>query len=118
MTTHSKSAFVNAGEGQFRCFTEVPLKFPPGEIVATSKILNTLSYADLVTALKRHLTGDWGLLPKELWLKNERSLHEAAPLVSLHKDSQGVTFWIITEGDRSSTAVFTSPQSKNLNQTA
>lgn len=49
--------------------------------------------------------GDWGNLCEEDRLANERALREGERLLSAYETAGGVTFWIITERDRSATTV-------------
>lgn len=55
--------------------------------------------------LTRHAGGDWGDLSREDWNLNDAALKEGNRILSSYKFSNAVTFWIITEGDRSATTV-------------
>ena len=76
--------------------------FNPGQIVATSNLLNTISGFNPVPYLERHLSGDWGELDAEDNDTNNRALVEGSRLLSAYTHD-GVKFWIITEADRSVT---------------
>lgn len=80
-------------------------KFELGRIMITRGAQEVLSHQDVLTALGRHLTGDWGQVGSEDWQENELSLREGFRLLSAYTDRNGVKFWIITEADRSSTTV-------------
>lgn len=64
-----------------------------------------ISEADMEAALNRHLSGDWGDLCPEDRDANDRALREGTRLLSSYSSSEGETFWIITEWDRSATTV-------------
>ena len=82
-----------------------PGRFPLGELYVTAAVDRTIAPADISRALARHAKGDWGDAGPEDWAENELSLKEGYRLLSVYKDAQGVTFWIITERDRSVTTV-------------
>ena len=82
-----------------------PGRFPLGELYLTAAVDRTIAPAVISRALARHAQGDWGDVGPEDWAENELSLKEGYRLLSAYKDSQGVTFWIITERDRSVTTV-------------
>ena len=63
-----------------------------------------LSTEEVLTALRRHASGDWGDLCPEDTLANDAALHHGGRLFSAY--GQGADrFWIITEADRSVTTV-------------
>jgi hypothetical protein len=80
-------------------------KFPLGRVLATPNALESLTSADIHTALARHLSGDWGEVCEEDRKENERSLVHDLRLLSVYRSADGVKFWIITEADRSATTV-------------
>ena len=49
--------------------------------------------------------GDWGELCDEDRVANDQALIQEARVMSVYTSSAGVTFWIITEWDRSVTTV-------------
>ena len=55
--------------------------------------------------ITRHLTGDWGEVPPEDRIANDRALVEGTRILSAYSSANGVKFWIITEADRSVTTV-------------
>ena len=66
--------------------------------------------AFIIASLNRHVRKDWGDEDKEDKLANDQALKEGSRLLSAYNDERfpkhGVaTIWIITEADRSSTAV-------------
>jgi hypothetical protein len=80
-------------------------KFRLGHIVATPNALSWLGQDDILAGIQRHQAGDWGDVPEEDREENELSLQQGFRLLSVYHSSQRVTFWIITEADRSSTTV-------------
>jgi hypothetical protein len=82
-----------------------PPKFQIGRIVATPNALNQIPNSEILSALSRHLRGDWGTLDQQDWNANERALVDGGRLFSAYLSSQNIKFWIITESDRSATTV-------------
>ena len=80
-------------------------KFPLGEIVITPNALASLPNDEVLLALSRHVSGDWGSLDKEDVQSNERAVERGLRLFSRYHSKSGVKFWIITEHDRSKTTV-------------
>ncbi|WP_146501962.1 hypothetical protein [Rubinisphaera italica] len=81
------------------------LRFPPGQIVITSNALAQLSHAEVFTALKRHLTGDWGDCCPEGRQANELALELGGRVFSVYHSEDHHKFWIITEADHTLTTV-------------
>ena len=79
--------------------------FQPGQIVATRGALSVLSREDIMKALRRHLSGDWGDLSAEDKQENDFSVKNGFRILSSYTSQKGVKFWIITEADRSVTTV-------------
>ena len=79
------------------------MRFPPGTIVATPGVLTRVPPEELLAALGRHLSGDWGELDEHDWRANDSALPDGIRLLSAYVASNGARFWIITEADRSST---------------
>lgn len=80
-------------------------KFPLGALVSTPGALEALTHDEILTAISRHVRGDWGDLDEEDREENEFSLREGFRLLSAYRSAAGVKFWIITEADRSVTTV-------------
>lgn len=80
-------------------------KFELGRLVATRAVLSDVPGDEMMKALSRHASGDWGEVGKEDWALNDGSLREGGRLLSVYQTSAGVKFWIITEADRSATTV-------------
>ena len=80
-------------------------KFPLGRIVATPNALAHIPNDEILSALSRHVRGDWGEPDAEDLQANERALRSGGRLFSSYLSSQNVKFWIITECDRAVTTV-------------
>lgn len=80
-------------------------KFPLGRLVITAHAQAFIQPADVLIALRRHASGDWGELCDEDRAENELSLANGYRLLSAYRDSEGNKFWIITEADRSATTI-------------
>jgi hypothetical protein len=78
---------------------------PLGNVVITPNALGQLTPADIQLGLQRHQAGDWGDLGEEDWKENDNALRTGLRLLSSYRSSDGVTFWIITERDRSATTL-------------
>ncbi len=78
-------------------------KFWLGQFYVTAAASRTLDLEDILFALKRHHSGDWGDLCAEDIASNEYALQNGGRLFSAYHDPKGVKFWIITEADRSVT---------------
>lgn len=80
-------------------------KFRLGRIVSTPNALGHLTQEDILTAIRRHQSGDWGEMEEHDRQENERSLQERRRLFSIYHAGNDTKFWIITEADRSVTTV-------------
>jgi len=81
------------------------ISFPLGSVVITPNALGQLAPADIQLGLHRHQAGDWGELCADDRRENDRALQDGTRLLSSYRSAGGVTFWIITEADRSSTTL-------------
>jgi hypothetical protein len=79
--------------------------FPLGQLVATPNALARITRDDIMAALRRHLSGDWGDVCAEDKQTNDRAIMEGTWILSSYQAANGTRFWIITEGDRSVTTV-------------
>lgn len=79
--------------------------FPMGRLLATPAAIAAINGDELVNALDRHLSGDWGDVCAEDRSQNDRALKNGARLLSVYHTAAKVKFWIITEADRSATTV-------------
>ena len=81
------------------------MKVPLGRIVATPAALGTVSQPDIVAALRRHASGDWGDVDPDDRAANDDALKSGERLLSVYQSATGTTFWVLTEADRSVTTV-------------
>ena len=89
--------------------------FNTGQIVATRGVYDlacqNLDFAQFIQkSLNRHVKGDWGDVDDEDKQTNDQALRQGTRLLSTYNDDHfpkhGVaTIWIITEADRSATAI-------------
>lgn len=79
-------------------------RFSLGLLAITANASTTLATELVLTALKRHASGDWGDLCPEDALANDDALTEGGRLFSAYGHG-ACRFWIITEADRSVTTV-------------
>jgi len=78
--------------------------FQLGQLLITANANLRLSTEEVLTALRRHASGDWGDLPPEDAQANADALIEGGRLFSAYGQADN-RFWIITESDRSVTTV-------------
>lgn len=81
------------------------ISFELGKLLITPAAQREIDQGDVLDAIHRHASGDWGNLEPEDVEENDISLREGFRLLSSYLDRRGVKFWIITEADRSSTTV-------------
>jgi len=86
--------------------TKQPL-FDLGQLVATPGALAALEKTgqNAMEFLSRHVTGDWGELPKEDKAENQLSLEKGFRLLSSYRTSANEKIWVITEADRAHTTL-------------
>ena len=82
-----------------------PVRVPLGQTVATPAALGAVSQPDIVAALRRHAAGDWGEIDAHDRAANDDALKSGERILSVYRSGTGTTFWVITEADRSATAV-------------
>ena len=80
------------------------ISFPLGQLVITSNASLQLPTEAVLTALRRHASGDWGDLCPEDALANDTALTRGGRLLSAYGQGDH-RFWIITEADYSVTTV-------------
>jgi len=74
-------------------------KFSPGQIVATPDALAAMeeNSCNPLTLLARHLSGDWGEVPKEDAHMNDQALKTGCRLLSSYLIAPGTVVWLITD---------------------
>jgi hypothetical protein len=80
-------------------------RFKLGHIVMTTHASDELPVEDICAAIDLHADCDWGLLSPPDWDAMDDAVKNGGPIWSAHSDRSGLTFWIITEADRSATTV-------------
>ena len=80
------------------------VRFPLGQLAITANASLRLSTEEVLTALRRHASGEWGDLCPEDTLANDTALHHGGRLFSAYGQGEE-RFWVITEADRSVTTV-------------
>jgi hypothetical protein len=76
-----------------------------GSCVITPGAREALSDREIITALERHQSGDWGEVCKDDWVTNNLAIKRGERVLSAYIGADGNTFWIITEADRSHTTI-------------
>ena len=82
--------------------------FKLGQVVATPGAIWAMQENGIEawSLLSRHANGDWGCVPEEDKLENQRSVEEGYRVMSSYLlNESGDKLWIITEADRSSTCL-------------
>ena len=79
-------------------------RFALGQLAITANASLRLSTEEVLTALRRHASGDWGDLCPDDTLANDNSLQHGGRLFSAYGKGKE-RFWIITEADRSTMTV-------------
>lgn len=87
--------------------TERKPLFDLGQLVATPGALVALekSGQNAMDFLSRHVTGDWGDVPREDHEENSLSLERGFRLLSTYRTTADDKIWVITEADRSVTTI-------------
>jgi hypothetical protein len=80
------------------------VRFPLGQVAITANASLRLSTEEVMTALSRHASGDWGDLCPEDTLANDQALNDGDRLFSAYGQGEE-RLWVITEADRSITTV-------------
>jgi hypothetical protein len=80
------------------------VRFPLGQVAITANASLRLSTEEVMTALNRHASGDWGDLYPEDTLANDHALNDGGRLFSAYGQGEE-RFWIITEANRSVTTI-------------
>jgi hypothetical protein len=80
-------------------------KFQLGKLVSTPGALDAVPRAEMLLALRRHVSGDWGDLDDEDKTANEQALEHGGRLFSVYHSLAKDKFYVITEADRSVTTI-------------
>ena len=79
--------------------------FPLGKVVITPKAMKTLPTVEVLGALARHQTGDFGDLSDNDKETNLVALRCGGSILSAYNSTTGFRFFILTEHDRSATTI-------------
>jgi hypothetical protein len=79
--------------------------FELGEIYATPGVKRKVSQEEALMSLSRHVSGDWGNVGVQDWKENDFALRNGCRILSTYVGGEAVTYWIITEADRSATTI-------------
>ncbi|AJE99142.1 hypothetical protein SG18_14830 [Pandoraea apista] len=85
-------------------------QFPLGDILATAGAVEVLSRTNtnVVELLRRHVSGDWGVVCAADELLNQQAILGRGRILSSYViGPQQERVWIITEADRSATTILT-----------
>jgi hypothetical protein len=101
----NKTAPKNQSQLEKIMMLTTAMKFNLGNLVITPAALEVIPADDILTALDRHITGDWGDVTPADRDENNFSLREGFRLLSVYHSAKGEKFWIITEADRRATTI-------------
>jgi hypothetical protein len=80
------------------------IRFSLGRLAITPNASLRLRTEEVLTALRRHVSGDWGDLCPEDAMANDTALQQGGKLFSVY--GQGAErVWIVTEADHSVTTI-------------
>ena len=87
--------------------TQNKVLFPLGQVVITPGAIEALDDSNElpITFLRKHQSGDWGIVGKEDWEENQFSLSNGYRLLSAYRTAKEEKIWILTEADRSVTTI-------------
>lgn len=80
-------------------------RFPLGRVIITRRASTAIPREDVMAALERFARGDWGEVDRHDAAENEQALQDGGRLLAVFYSSRGVSFWFISEADRSVTSV-------------
>jgi hypothetical protein len=64
-------------------------RFEPGQLGMTPAAQDAITHEEMITALRRHLAGDWGDVDEHDWQENELSLREGVVFRIIWRDFLG-----------------------------
>lgn len=80
-------------------------KFSLGQTFITVGARDSLDAEDILIALRKHVSGNWGDCKADDRAANDQSVLDGSRIFSVYHDRFGAKFWIITEADRSATTI-------------
>jgi hypothetical protein len=93
----------NSNNSNGKMERKVPVQL--GQVFITPAAMNAIDPLSAAICLTLHRGGDWGEVCEEDRETNNQALKYGGRLLSVYSSMDGVTFWIITEADRSSTTI-------------
>ena len=84
---------------------ETSARFDLGELVITKTAASALRPKEVLIALLRHRTGDWGDVCDEDRQANDKALEDGTRLFSVYTGGDDTRFYVITEWNREATTV-------------
>ena len=82
-----------------------PKRFRIGQLLMTPGVKDQISHDEILSAVQRHASCDWGDLCEEDKKQNNLALKNGGRLFSAYRTAPGIKFWVITEADQSATTV-------------
>jgi hypothetical protein len=79
--------------------------FTPGNIVITDGATAVLKVADVVSMMRRHLTGDWSEMDADDRAVNLAAARDGGQVLSQYTLANGTRIWVVTEADRTTTTI-------------
>jgi hypothetical protein len=79
--------------------------FALGRIFVAGEVLDVAGASEIIAALHRHQTGDWGECTPSDWKWNDEALAEENTIYSAYRSKSGVRFTIVTSEDRTLTTI-------------
>jgi hypothetical protein len=79
--------------------------FEAGEVITAPAAKTVLTATIVESSVARHVRGDWGLLDALDRRQNLRALAARRPVQSVYELENGTPFWVITDGERTSTCI-------------
>lgn len=83
----------------------IQTEFDTGPVYTTPGVRRKVTMGEVYAAVQCHSRGDWGDIDRDDQSQNDGALKYGGRLCSRYSSSLGVTYWIITEADRSRTTV-------------
>ena len=80
-------------------------RFDLGRLCITPSAAKDVPAQEVLQAVARHATGDWGLLNPHDRQQNEDALRQGGRLLSVYQSSTGQRFYVITESPGNQTTI-------------
>ena len=92
---------------KLKASTKPSVLFPLGKTWMTPGAIEALENSGQSASefLSRHHQGDWGEVDDFDWRENDSSVNSRCRIFSAYRTGKDVKIWVITEADRSATAV-------------